>query len=189
MTLRKEYKEHDYLINTYGSFAEARNDKFHVDERRYSSILKLTANGTLIMGIWSLIKCFMEMIGDMGSEILADEVPLLIAIFGSAVVIGFFFMIGISFRYLVWRGACKEAASGKSTNGYIACAIILLAYGVYAVAYFIYHAVRKEADVQGVLKLIFDVTSFIILCELIASAFRLRKVRKEIAARETGGEL
>ena len=91
MTLRKEYKEHDYLINTYGSFAEARNDKFHVDERRYSSILKLTANGTLIMGIWSLIKCFMEMIGDMGSEILADEVPLLIAIFGSAVVIAFFF--------------------------------------------------------------------------------------------------
>ena len=56
-------------------------------------------------------------------------------------------------------------------------------------AYFIYQAVRKEADVQGVLKLIFDVTSFIILCELIASAFRLRKVRKEITARESGGEL
>lgn len=189
MTHRKEYKEHDYLINKYGSFAEARNDKFHVDERRYSSILKLTANGTLVMGIWNLIKCFMGMIGDMGSEIIADEVPLLIAIFGSAVVFAFFFMIGISLRYLVWRGACREASSGQSKNGYIVCAIILLAYGVYAVAYFIYQAVRKEADVQAVLKLIFDVTSFVFLCELIASAFRLRKVRKEITARESGGEL
>ena len=189
MILRKEYKEHEYLINTYGSFAEARNDKNHVDERRYSSILKLTARGTLIMGIWSLIKCFMGMLGEMGSELIGDEVPLLIAIFGSVLVLSFFFIFGISFRYLVWRGACREAASGQSKNGYIVCAIILLAYGVYAVAYFIYKAVRKEVDVQDILKFIFDVTSFVILCELIASAFELRKVRKEIKARETGGSL
>ena len=103
--------KNDYLINKYGSLAEARNDKFHLDERRYSSILKLTANGTLVMGIWNLIKCFMGMIGDMGSEIIADEVPLLIAIFGSAVVFAFFFMIGISLRYLVWRGACNYSFS------------------------------------------------------------------------------
>ena len=189
MILRKEYKEHEYLINTYGSFAEARNDKNHVDERRYSSTLKLTARGTLVMGIWSLIKCFMGMLGEKGSELINDEVPILITIFGSVLVFSFFFIIGISFRYLVWRGACREAASGKSKNGYIVCAIILLAYGVYAVSYFIYKAVRKDVDVQDVLKLIFDVTSFVILCELIASAFGLRRVRKEISARETGGSL
>ena len=189
MKLTKEYKEHDYLINTYGSFTEARNDKGHVDERRYAGILKLTADGTLIMGIWSLIKGYMETLSDMGSELIAGGIPVLIAIFGSVFAFALFFVIGISFRYMIWRGARKEADSGRKRNGYIACAIILLAYGVYAVAYFIYQAVRKEADVQGVLKLIFDVTSFIILCELIASAFRLRKVRKGITARESGGEL
>ena len=83
MKLRKEYKEHDYLINTYGSFTEARNDKAHVDERRYAGILKLTADGTLIMGIWSLIKGYMETLSDMGSELIAGGIPVLIAIFGS----------------------------------------------------------------------------------------------------------
>ena len=189
MTLRKEYKEHDYLINKYGSFAEARNDKFHVDERRYSSILKLTATGTLIMGIWSLIKCFMGMLGEMGSELIGDEVPLLIAIFGSVFAFALFFVIGISFRYMIWRGARKEADSGRKRNGYIACAIILLAYGLYEVASFIYRAVWKGTDAQDVLRLIFDATSLIIVCELIASAFRLRIVRDELEAAETGGNL
>ena len=189
MKLRKEYKEHDYLINTYGSFTEARNDKGHVDERRYAGILKLTADGTLIMGIWSLIKGYMETLSDMGSDLIADGIPVLIAIFGSVFAFALFFVIGISFRYMIWRGACKEADSGRKRNGYIACAIILLAYGLYEVASFIYRAVWKGTDAQDVLRLIFDATSLIIVCELIASAFRLRKVRDELEAAETGGNL
>jgi hypothetical protein len=100
-----------------------------------------------------------------------------------------FFVIGISFRYMIWRGARKEADSGRKRNGYIACAIILLAYGLYEVASFIYRAVWKGTDAQDVLRLIFDATSLIIVCELIASAFRLRKVRAELEAAETGGNL
>ena len=189
MMLRKEYKQHDYLINTYGSFTEARNDRNHVDERRYSGMLKMTAGGTLIMGIWSLIKSFMGMLDDMRSDFIADQVPVLIAIFGSVLVFAFFFIIGISFRFMVWRGACREAAGGQKRNGYIVCAIIILAYDVYAFAYFIYKVIRREADAQDVLKFVFDATSFAILCELISSAFRLRKVRNELKASESGGEL
>ena len=186
---RKKYKEHDYLINTYGSFAEARNDKDHVDERRCSSILKLTADGTLIMGIWSLIKTFMETLRDTGSELIAGGIPALIAIFGSVFVFALFFVIGISFRFMIWRGARREADSGRKRNGYIACAVILLALGLYEVTSFIYWAVWKGTDAQDVLRFIFDATSFIILCELLASAFRLRKVREEIKIRESGGDL
>ena len=189
MILRKEYKEHEYLINTYGSSTEARNDIDHVDERRYAGILKLTANGTLTMGIWSLIRCFMGMPGEMRSDFIADEVPVLIAIFGSVLIFALFFILGISFRFMVWRGALREAASGKKRNGYIVCAILILAYDVYAIAYFIYKVISKDADVQDVLKLIFDITSFAIVWKLISSAFRLRSVRKEIAATESGGSL
>ena len=189
MILRKEYKEHDYLINTYGSSTEAKNDKYHVDERRYSSLLKMTAGGTLIMGIWSLIKSYMGAMSEMESELLADGIPVLIAVFGSAFVFVFFFVIGISFRYMIWKGARREADSGQKRNGYIVCAIILLAYGVYAVTSFAYRAVCKGTDAQDVLKFMFDVTSFVILCELVSSAFRLRKVREEIKARESGGDL
>ena len=189
MVRKKEYKKHDYLINTYGSFAEARNDKDHVDERRYSSILKMTAGGTLVMGIWSLIKCFMGVLGDVENELVAKEVPVLIAIFGSALLFAFFFVIGISFRYIIWRGARREAESGRKRNGYIVLAFFLLTYGVYAIVSFIYRAAVKGTDAQDVLKFVFDATSFAILCELISSAFRLRKVRDELKASGSGGEL
>ena len=189
MTLRKEYKEHDYLINKYGSFKEAKNDKGHVDERRYAGTLKSTARGTLIMGIWSLIKSFMGMLGENASAFKASGDPALIAIFGSVVVFAVVFVIGISLRFIICRGACREAASGKKKNGYIVCAIMLLTYGVYAVAYFIYQVFSKNADAQDILKFVFDVTSFVILCELIASAYRLRKVRDELEDSEPGGSL
>lgn len=154
MQLRKEYKQHDYLINTYGSFKEAKNDKGHVDERRYAGTLKLTARGTLIMGIWSLIKSFMGVLGDMENELMAEEVPVLIAIFGSALGFAFFFVIGISFRYIIWRGARREAESGRKRNGYIILAFFLLTYGVYAIASFVYRAAVKGTDAQDVLKFV-----------------------------------
>ena len=101
----------------------------------------------------------------------------------------FFFVIGISFRYIIWRGARREAESGRKRNGYIVLAFFLLTYGVYAIVSFIYRAAVKGTDAQDVLKFVFDATSFAILCELISSAFRLRKVRDELKALGSGGEL
>ena len=118
--LRKEYKQHDYLINTYGSFTEARNDRNHVDERRYSGMLKMTAGGTLIMGIWSLIKSFMGMLDDMRSDFIADQVPVLIAIFGSVLVFAFFF----HYRDLIQVHGlerCLQGSSGRKEEERIHC--------------------------------------------------------------------
>ena len=183
----KKYTQHDYLINTHGSSAEARNDQLHIDERRYASTLKLTGSGTLVMGIWSLLKTFLSVSGEMGDKIRSDEMPYFIAVFGVTIVFVVMFVIGISLRYIVWKGARRESAGGRKRNGYIVCALVLMAYGVYVVWGFISNLINGETDGYAITKLIFDVTSFIILMELLISAFRLRKVRAEIA--DTGGKL
>ena len=178
--LKKEYKKHDYQINMYDSFAQALNDKDHVEERRRANALKLTAGGTLVMGIWSLLKIFMNVFGDM--EVSADGIPHVIAAFGVAMVFIAMFVIGISLRYMVWRGACREAADGKKRNGFIVCAFLIMIYDVYTVAGFIEDMISGNTAEYDITTLVFDITSFIILLELVVSAFKLRKVRKETAA-------
>ena len=181
MILGKDYKKYDYLINTHDSLVEARNDKLHVDERRCAGILKLTAGGTFVMGIWSLIKAFMEVLGEIGDEFHSNGLPYFANLFGVAIVFAVFFCIAILFRFIIWKSASKEAEDGKKRNGYIACAVFLMAYGVYSVVYFIQKAKSKDVSGYDITKLIFDLTSFVILCELLHSAFKLRKVREEIA--------
>lgn len=150
-------------------------------------MLKMTANGTLVMGIWSLLKTFMNVFGDMGDELRTDEMPYFIAVLGVTIVFVVMFVIGISFRFIVWKGARREAESGKKRNGYIVCTVLLMAFGVYIGSSFIRKIIRGEAGGYDIIEIVLDITSFIILLQLLICAFRLRKVRKEIA--NIGGEL
>ena len=181
--MNRDYKKHDYLINMHGSLVEARNERRYVDERRYAYLLKLTSTGTFVMGIWNVIKVFMGMFSDIGDELLPEGIPVAVSVFGNVIILGFFFFLAISFRYFIWKGAGKEVRDGKERYGYIVCAIILMAYGVFAIASFIRHLVNNDFTGYDITKFIFDLTSMFFLSEMLYSAFKLRKVRIEIAER------
>ena len=94
--MSRDYKKHDYLINMHGSLVEARNDGPHVDERRYAYLLKLTSTGTFVMGIWNVIKIFMDMFIDTEDIFLPEGVPIAISVVIDAIILGFFFILAIS---------------------------------------------------------------------------------------------
>jgi hypothetical protein len=167
----------------HGSLVEARNDGPHVDERRYAYLLKLTSTGTFVMGIWNVIKIFMDMFIDTEDIFLPEGVPIAISVVIDAIILGFFFILAISFRYLIWKGAGKEVSDGKEWYGYIVCAIVLMIYDVYAIVSFIRSLVNNDFTGYDITKFVFDLTSMIFLSELLYSAFKLRKVRKKIAER------
>ena len=147
----KQYKQQDYLINQYPSFIEARNDKLHVDERRYTKLLKTTAGGTLAMGIWSVIRSFMNAFEGTDEFFNVEGVQLVANIIGTMIIALLFFIAGISLRYIIWRGALKEATDGKRRYGYIVCAIVLMLYGVYAIVAFFYDLIKKnEVDEENI---------------------------------------
>ena len=150
-------------------------------------MLKLTASGTLVMGIWSLLKTFMSVFGEMGDDLRTGEMPYFIAVLGVAIVFTVMFVITISFRFIVWKGARREAEGGEKRNGYIVCAVLLMVFGVYTGGAFIREVISGEADGYDITNFILDITSFIILLQLLICTFRLRKVRKDIA--DIRGEL
>ena len=165
----------------HDSLIEAGNDGPHVDERRYADLLRLTSTGTFVMGLWNVIKIFMNMFSDIGDELLPEGVPVAVSVFGDAIILGFFFVVAISFRYFIWRSAGKEVSDGKKRYGYIVCAIVLMAYGVYAIVSFIRKVIDNDFTGFDITKFVFDFTSMIFLSELLYSAFKLREVRKELA--------
>ena len=179
MMKKKEYKVHDYQINMYDSLVPARNDEDPVEERRYIDLLKVTAAGTLYMGLWSAIKLFMDMQERIGDQFKTSIGIYILSLFVSAIIFAIVFVIEMSFRYVIWKGARREAEEGYKNNRYIVCAYFLMAYGVYAVGFFIYQVITSKATGESVVKLFFDVTSFIILYELVISAYKLRKLRAE----------
>lgn len=179
MLFRKDYKKNEYPIDSHDSLVNPENDLSHVDERRYAAMLSLTAGGTLVMGIWSFVKTFMLSFSEIRSGVQTEGIPTVITVFGTALVFAFFFVIVIMFRFIIWKGASGEARDGKERNAYITCAVVLIAFEVYNIFSFIRRVISKDMEGHDLTTMIFDLTSLVILCELLHYAFRLRKTRKE----------
>ena len=187
---RKSYKFNDYSINQYSSLCGAGNNDLNINERRYSDRLKVTANGIMYMGIWSFIKTFMGILDEIKSDVMLSELEGTIAIIANAIVIMFIFLIvlvlDLSLRFIIWRGALSEATTGKKKNAFVVSTVILMCYGAYAIGAF-FHLLITEKRVEGddVIKLVFDVTSLVLLWWVLAAAFKLRKTREELSISNT----
>lgn len=177
------------MINMHGSLAEARNDKNHVDERRYANLLSLTAVWTFMMGIFNLLECIMSVLGGLGDEFKTSGLVFLISVFVVVILSIVFASVQILFRYMIWKGARKEAEKGQEKNGYLAVAVLLTALGAYKTGMFIYRIFFKTVESAEVAEFLFGLMSLIVLCELLFSVFKLRKVRREMAASASGEKL
>lgn len=181
----KTHKHYDYGINQYSSGLKALNDDLHVEERRYRSRLKATAGGIMMLGLWAVIQTLIWALtsGDF-NEIEGDITP-----FAKALIITFFIFIfsGIvlSFRFIILRGAKREADYGIKKNGYLGVAVYLMLVGLYSFGFFIYRAFGdKDLEANDVITVILDMTAFVLLLELFIYAKKLRKIRAEIAENE-----
>lgn len=192
MTLfkKKPYKFHDYSINMHSSLVAPHNDSLYIDERRYSDYLQLTADGILIMGLWSFIKGFIALMGDLSGEITESAETGLVAFIVEA-VLGFFFFIilltaDVSFRYVIWKNASIESQKGKRKNITVVFSIILMIYGAYIISLFFVNVFTGRKIVgEDVISAVFDITSFLLLLNMLFSLFKLRRVRDDIAAAES----
>lgn len=187
---KNSYKFHDYNINKYSSLVAAKNDTLSIDERRYSNYVTLTAKGILLMGLWSFIKGFVIFMSDLREGIVNEFGGGAAAIIASAILGIIFFIIflvaDISFRYIIWKNAAAEVKKGVKKKSVVVFTVILMIYGAYIIMYFFYRVFKGEKITgDDVIALVFDVTSFVLLWNMLASLFKLRKVRDEIAVRDS----
>lgn len=168
------------------SHLKARNDKNHIDERRYATRLKVTAGGILILGFWAVIQSALIALsnGTLSPENLPDDVK--VAKFVHVIVVTLFIIIFsviiLSLRFIIIKGAIREADKGIAKNGYLIVAVYLMIIGILSLIFFV-HELFGDGEIKfsDFIILVLDLTSFALLLELFIAAKKLRKVRAEIA--------
>jgi hypothetical protein len=124
-----------------------------------------------------------------GDKLKIEGIPYAASIIVVAVIFVLAFAAGILFRYIVWKGATKEAANGRKRNGYLVSAVLLIVADMSSMIYYLYRVINNTAEGSEFTGFIFDIASCIILCELLQSVYALRKARGEIEASGLAGDI
>lgn len=161
---------------------EAKNDEIRIGIRKCVNTLRVTADGVLLFGVWSLIKGVMVVLIDPDRSFMEDldlslSPVMNIALALSVVVV--FWVIEMLFRLSVWRGARREAdGEGKRKNFYLLIAAFVIIFSFATILINVWTLLRGNSSVgNAAASLLLEVTSFVISVNLVRSAFRIRKLR------------
>lgn len=167
-----------YLV-TGGSSVDELNSERRIEKRHLHNRLKDTSNGIMILGIWSTFKTFMlsGFNNDLSASGMSSEQYGTI---GMIIVFLIVLLIDFRFRLVIWRGARKEAYGRDTNNRYFVFAFILIIFSGMSMAVFVYSLLTGSIDdSMGLASFLIEITSFGILCELVHSGLKLRKIRSE----------
>lgn len=147
---------------------EELNSARRIEIRHLHNRLKDTSNGIVILGIWTTLKSFLLSDSDQGTAAIA----------ATAVVFLIVLLIDFRFRLVIWRGARKEAYGRDTNNRYLVFSFILIFFSVVSILMFIYQLVTDRMDADtGFASFLIEITSLCILCELVHSGIKLRRIR------------
>lgn len=169
-----------------------KNDPKEIQIRRYRDTLIVVGNGIILFGIWSMVKLLgsffllkdetiaaMRMVGGEGMEELPDPVVFYITL---AMVV-LFMLIILAIRTYVGLSAISEGRGKKRRRLYLPIAVIMIISGIssFFTNFFsvseepTYGALSQDTTISG---LIIELTSVIMLTEMVVSAVRIRQLRK-----------
>lgn len=156
------------------------NSPKRIEIRRHHNQLKVTSNGVLILGIWSVFRVFMFSLSGNSSESQLFDSPVA-NIIASIFVYGIVLAIDLRFRLVIWRGARREAYGRNTNNRYLVFTVILLILSLMSLCTFVYSLGNLKTDIYNSLaSVLVEITSFVIMCELLHSGLKLRKIRSEL---------
>ena len=158
------------------------NSEKRIEIRRHHNQLKITSNGIMILGLWSIFKTFMLAISDNPSGIADTFKNTKGGIWVLAVAFFIVLLIDFRFRLIIWRGARKEAYGRDTNNRYLVLTIFLIILSIASIGSLIYTFIKGADDrMTTFASILVEVTSLAIMIELVSSGFKLRKIRSEIA--------
>lgn len=164
------------------------NSKNRIEIRRHHNQLKITSNGVMILGAWSILKSFLMILSGNDPE----SAELLSSVF-ITIVTGIVFLIlvaiDLKIRLVIWRGARDEAYGRRIKNRYIGMTIFLLFVSGLTLAALVISLFKGSEDkTTSLASLLVELTSFVIMCELLNSSFKIRKIRSELGKSEEGAD-
>lgn len=153
--------------------------------RRRQSILSVTGNGVMFLGMWSFLKINLYFILGRSAfleEIIQDESidegTLLLVMYIISMIIA---SLELFFRIRVGRGAIAEARDRNKPKRYIGMAMTLIILYAFAVIFTVLNLdFYKDTFWDQLASMIVDVTSLVMLIELVSSASVLRKLKHQM---------
>ena len=171
------------------------NDMDHILMRRSQNTLIVVGTGTILFSVWTVVKTLSSFVLLKDEVIVsirntADEVGFILSeqqLFYIVLVIMLIFLIlFLAVRTYIGRAAISEGRGVRRRKGYLILATIMIIINTAAVAanYLLpeSHEYLGEFSTNNSLPaLIIEVTSLIMMAEMVFAALRLRGARRRIS--------
>ena len=151
--------------------------------RRKQVTLVTLGTGVILFGVWSVVKSLLyfrtNLFNDLDTQIEPELLPYVKLV--TVVIVALFVLADLGIRLKIGRRARAEGMGRRQKNGYLILAALIVLVniigdllGVYAL---VKYGVSEQSGPDYIVSVLVDLSSTILLAELIITALRVRKLR------------
>lgn len=151
--------------------------------RRRQVTLVTLGTGVILFGVWSVVKSILyfrtNLFKDLDTQVEPELLPYIkLAI---VVIVALFVLADLGIRLKIGRRARAEGMGRRQKNGYLILAALIVLVnitgdllGVYAL---VKYGISEQSGLEYVVSVLVDLSSTVLLAELIITVLRVRKLR------------
>ena len=150
--------------------------------RRSQVTLVTLGTGVILFGVWSVVKSLLyfrtNLFADLDTQVEPELLPYMLA---TVVIVALFVLADLGIRLKIGRRARAEGMGRRQKNGYLILAALIVLVnitgdllGVYAL---VKYGISEQSGLEYVVSVLVDLSSTVLLAELIITVLRVRKLR------------
>ena len=150
--------------------------------RRKQVTLVTLGTGVILFGVWSVVKSLLyfrtNLFADLDTQVEPELLPYMLA---TVVIVALFVLADLGIRLKIGRRARAEGMGRRQKNGYLILAALIVLVNITAdllgVYYIVKNGVPEQSGPDYIVSVLVDLSSTILLAELIITVLRVRKLR------------
>ena len=150
--------------------------------RRKQVTLVTLGTGVILFGVWSVVKSLLyfrtNLFADLDTQAEPELLPYMLA---TVVIVALFVLADLGIRLKIGRRARAEGMGRRQKNGYLILAALIVLVNItgdlLGVYYIVKNGVPEQSGPDYIVSVLVDLSSTILLAELIITALRVRKLR------------
>ena len=151
--------------------------------RRRQVTLVTLGTGVILFGVWSVVKSLLyfrtNLFADLDTQVEPELLPYIKL--ATVVIVALFVLADLGIRLKIGRRARAEGMGRRQKNGYLILAGLIVLVNIIGdllgVYYIVKNGVPEQSGLDYVVSVLVDLSSTILLAELIITALRVRKLR------------
>ena len=150
--------------------------------RRKQVTLVTLGTGVILFGVWSVVKSLLyfrtNLFADLDTQAEPELLPYMLA---TVVIVALFVLADLGIRLKIGRRARAEGMGRRQKNGYLILAALIVLVNItgdlLGVYFIVKNGVPEQSGLDYVVSVLVDLSSTVLLAELIITALRVRKLR------------